>query len=489
MKTTRTHSLTLSNEQLISSPISLGLSIALLCAPSAFASQWPKISTPPPLPEVIRLELGTIGVVSPVQPARFGFDKSEGQIESIAERTGDAAGGILRASNDPILSALTFALAPVYAVSAAARASARKLPADSLKEEEANLAEAMAQMTEQTKFRDLFLKTAREHTRRRLVSLPSYQAALNQRVDYHPSAERVDTVLEIALQELYLERTGRTDESFVVRIETRARLVRGGDGAVLYDQPFHYRSGTGLFFGYTMNKAKPFRSVTDTGYIKLAERMVEQLFATTADGPMVVGTHPLANKKTNPRRTNSELVPARGEIPHRDSTALQFASRPVANFGSVGIYSTSSVVQVTLRRPLTKDQAVAEAISDTEYALSDFLECPNLIVQSIGYGAAIPIGLGKQIAGAFRGLSNKKFAASDAALVSEVRREKTHENIGWQLAQQLSEHSAMPVALLEKPFPFWARWRNGAGAVGVPRRVGGIALDGNGRGARGRRPD
>ena len=277
MQTNHTHISTLFPEQLTSSPISLGLSIALFCAPSAFASQWPKLSAPPPLPEVIRLELGTIGVASPDPLAKFGFDKGKGQIESASEEAGTAAGGTLRTSGEPLLDPITFALAPVNALIGATSARARRLPANSLQEEEANLTGAMAQMTAQTKFRELFLKTAREQTRRRLVSVSSSQAALNQQVDYHPSSERVDTMLEIALQELYLERAGRSDESFLVRIKTRARLVRAEDGTVLYDQPFEYRSATGLFFDYTMNKGKAFKAVTDTGYNKLAERMVEQL--------------------------------------------------------------------------------------------------------------------------------------------------------------------------------------------------------------------
>ena len=454
MKTTRTNNSTLFPEQLTSSPISLGLSFALLCASSASATQWPKLSAPPPLPEVIRLELGTIGVASPDRSAKFGFDKGKGQIESASEEAGNAAVGTPRANGEALLDPLTFVLSPLNAVIGAAGARSRKLPADSLREEEMNLTSAMAQMAEQTKFRELFLRTAREQTRRRLVSLPSAEGALNQPVDYRPSAERVDTVLEIALQELYLERTGRTDESFVVRIKTRARLVRADDGAVLYDQPFDYRSGSGLFFDYTLNKGKAFRAVTDTGYNKLAERMVEQLFAATTDGPMVVGTHPAVHKKSNVRRPNSELGSTRGRSPQRDSTALQFASRPVANLGSVGIYSTSSIPEVTVRRPLTKDQAVAEAISDTEYAVGDLTGSANGIDQLFGFAVALPMSLGGQIIGTFRGLSEKKFTACDVALTAEVRREKTHENVGWQLAQQLSERSAMPVALLEKPFPF-----------------------------------
>src|SRR6266508_3118582 len=48
-----------------------------------------------PVAETLRLDLGTVGITSPSQPARYGFDKAKGRIHHASEGAGDAARAVL----------------------------------------------------------------------------------------------------------------------------------------------------------------------------------------------------------------------------------------------------------------------------------------------------------------------------------------------------------------------------------------------------------
>ena len=82
-------------------------------------------------------------------------------------------------------------------------------------------------------------------------------------------------VLEARIDQLRLER-GRSDEgSYFLLIKAHARLVRKGEGGLLYEQSVEYRSGRALFLDWTDHGAV--QGVADTGYRALAEYFVSQL--------------------------------------------------------------------------------------------------------------------------------------------------------------------------------------------------------------------
>src|SRR5262245_11939553 len=80
----------------IASPGALGLLAVVLVVPLSSAGQKPVVSsTGGPLAESLRLDLGTIGITSPSQPARYGLNKAKGQIQSASDGAGNAARAVL----------------------------------------------------------------------------------------------------------------------------------------------------------------------------------------------------------------------------------------------------------------------------------------------------------------------------------------------------------------------------------------------------------
>ncbi len=431
-------------------PIGLGILAVVLFLLPGCATQKPvgvTHSDAPPPAEPLRLDPGTIAVLTPRTPAGFSFDKADGRTDYAADGAGNAAREILTTPHlgDPRAEAAAgvvgFALAPFAAAVGAVSAGLNKLTPNQLMQSESDLAQAMALMAGQQHLRDCLLKTACDKTHRNLVPIES--------MDRSPANRGpVSAVLETTVEELRLERTASSDASFALLIKTRARLLRTSDGAVLYDQPFEYRSGTALFHEWTLNQA--FRNVADTGYRKLAEQMVEQLLLPASDGPVLIG----AGFKKSPARapdTQTMFASAKSLPPERPLT--QFANYPVASPGAIGIYSTATVAHVAIQMPSTKDEAVSEAVRDVEWSLDGLHEFPNLVVQLTACAAAIPMSLGKQTVGAIRGLTRKRYQAAEAQLSAAARESQPHQELAYQVAQQLSPKTSQPVVLVKKPLP------------------------------------
>src|SRR2546422_3401229 len=84
-------------------PIRVGISAVVLFVLVGCATQKPAGVTHAgaPISETLRLEPGTIGVVTPGAPARFSFDQALGQIESANDRAGNFARETLGTATGP----------------------------------------------------------------------------------------------------------------------------------------------------------------------------------------------------------------------------------------------------------------------------------------------------------------------------------------------------------------------------------------------------
>ena len=221
-----------------------------------------------PASEQLWLAPGTIVVTAPDAPASFGFDQAKsGQIESAKERMQELAHDALALPALPsdqavVVGAGSLVVAPFAALVGAARGKMEKLDAGALSRSEWNLHGALEAMAAQSHLRDALLKVAATQTQRRLLPI---QALANPKTSSGP----VGAIVETKVEELRLERTGKGDDSFALRMKARARVVRSSDGQVMYDEPFEYLSGTALFDDWTL--ATAVQTVADTGYRKLAE--------------------------------------------------------------------------------------------------------------------------------------------------------------------------------------------------------------------------
>lgn len=383
----------------------------------------------PALADDLPIHAGTVALAPEPKAASFSFDKADGQIGDAADWAGTAAGNMLATStSDPLLDLPvgvgTFVLAPAMAAKGALSARKHVSP-DKLAECESNLVTAMREMAAQERFHSLLLKVAGEQCRGRLAPLKETQDT--------------DTLLQARIEELRLERAGAGDTSFRLRIRMRTHLVRAADGAVLSERRAEYQSGTCLFLDWTLPNA--FQNVAETGYRELAEQCVARLLAGT-DKPVLAGAGYRARDGAA-RLATSHAASGRG--------AKQFVSYPVADTGILGVYSSGDLTHVTIQRPLSRDEASAEALEDATWMLDGLNEHPNMLVALPACAVGAPISLWKQGAALVRGLSPRTIQKADAKLSEAAIEAKPHQEVALQVAQQLAPRTSQPVVLVRGP--------------------------------------
>ena len=250
------------------------------------------------------------------------------------------------------------------------------------------------------------------------------------------------------MEELRLEPTGSSEDSFTLLVKARARLMRTADAAVLCDLPFEFRSEPALFYDWTLKEA--LQNVANTAYRELAEQMVAQLFLTRSEGPSLLG----AGYRREPLESTARTILASNRKPLLAASRIQLASSSAAGQGALGVFSTADSPFFSLQKPLTKDQAVDGAVHDVEASLHGLNDHPNLIVQLMAMTTAIPMSLYGQTKGVVRGLSNKRFRSADARLTTAAQPARPPQQIAKQVAKTLSLETSQTVVLVEEPLPW-----------------------------------
>jgi hypothetical protein len=425
-----------------------------------------------PLPESLRWQLGAIAVVAPGEPAGVCFDKAEGRIETFGDRAIPAAARVLDPSGisrDPGVQALAgvagFVAAPFVAATAGVSAHGERLSPGQLSECESNLLHAMNKMATQERFREWLVKAANEQTRRRLIVIEPVETAGAARdakratgvvssQETHDADRasrslggypRAGSVLETQVQELRLERTGKGDSSYALHIQATARVVRESDGAVLYESPVEYRSGTCLFRDWTLSDS--FQKVAETGYREMAERVVDRLFMATPGGPLLAGD---GYKKSPGQQNNggSEYAGYRGSV---RQPGAQFVNYPGGDDGSIAISSTAEFCRFAFQKPLTRDAAASEAVRDMDWIFDGLYNHPNPMISIPTIVVAVPVGLWKQGAAVVGGLTERQFRQAEATLAAAARETRPDEDVAAQVAQQLVPQTSRVVVVVKKP--------------------------------------
>jgi len=294
-------------------------------------------------------------------------------------------------------------------------------------------------MAVQERFHEWLLQAANEQCRGRLAVWDQFQ-------DTGSGWVAPESVLEARVEELRLERTGSGDTSYRLRIKTRTRLVRTADGAVLYNKPEEYRSGTCLFADWTLPNA--FQSVAETGYRLLAEQCVSRLLTTT-DRPVQTG----AGYRKAPAPSRNTAARLAGTQSPSSRPSLRPVSYLTADTGTLGVYSTGNVAHVVLQRPLTRDEATSEALDDVRHTLGDLIEQPNMLVALPAIAVATPVSIYMQGAAVVRGLSPRTLREADAKLAKAANETRPHQELAVQVAQQLAPQTSQSVRLVRQPLP------------------------------------
>jgi hypothetical protein len=442
------------------SPGVLGLSVLLVVVQLSSAAEQVYISALPHLAESNRINLGTIAVISPRAPAEFSFESGSRKAGSAVDGAEAGASTMVSAgmsSGDPFGRTLGFALAPVGALVGSIREGTKKMPAEGLTESAADLAKAMAGIAVQNRLRDAVLKVTREKTRLRFV-VPSDS---DNEVDDRLSArDGIDTVLELGLESLRLQRTSSKETSYALFMNVRARLVRAADGTVLYDSPLQYRSGTALFIDWTLNHSEPLGNVAATGYSKLAEKIVDQLFVQPA---VELRPSALANNKKSGGQTRITPVSSASQSAKKSAGLSPVASvtlppEVLLHLGRVGIVSTSTVPKLALQRPLVKEQATrlgretaARMWADDDRRLEQLQRTPG--IDALLMATVTPVSLVRQTVGQVKGVPVAKYKAADDALSKLATEVNIQEALRGEVLRQAQEMTTHPIVLVKKPFP------------------------------------
>jgi hypothetical protein len=435
------------------SPVVIGLLVLTICLTTAEGSERDQVSQLPALSPGFQSRLGKVVSIYRIEPARFSFDSSAGRVRSAAEGAEEGARAMLHAVPErflvpePIAAAATVALAPLSAAAGALSARREVLNWTDLRAAEAELTAAASNFCAQARLHDAFLSVARARIRSAWPAALEPFAADSGRAEYGRLAGAgFDSALDLRLDELRLTRTGSGETSYALSMEGRARLIRTRDGMVLYDEPFWYRSGTGLFVDWTLNGGEAVQRVAERGYRRIAEQVAQQLFLS-AFRPGRIESAVRTRPKT---RVGGGVIEVMSPVLTPDM---------VASLGTVGIVSTSTIpTRVQIQRPLTKDQAVQlgretarNVWAESDEQMDELLATPW--VNAVVAGSVIPVSIVGQTIGAVRGLSDKKLQAAHTTLARAAGRVNLQEAMRRTIANRIESLTSHPIKLVAKPLP------------------------------------
>jgi hypothetical protein len=146
-------------------------------------------------------------------------------------------------------------------------------------------------------------------------------------------------------------------------------------------------------------------------------------------------------------------------------------SFPAGDSDTLGVYSTETMSQISIQRPLTKDDAVSEAVREVDWSLDGLQNSRNLVVQLSACAAAIPLSLWKQTVGMVRGVTRKDFESAEAQLTAASHQVQPQLELARQVALQLAPRTSQPVSLVNNPFGL-----NGENRSTTMTRVGALSF-------------
>ena len=456
--------------------------------------------------EVALAELnpGAIMVVSSPQTAEIGCDPPNDRMEYAGEGAGMAVRSVLNtphlghAQLEAVVGVLELPLAPFAAAYGAVTASLQRVPADKLSEAELVLREAMRASADSAALREKVADAARQRTSRQLVFAASVSAA-------PPSQGPVSAVLELAVEQLRLEVVKAGKSEYTLRIEARARLLRGSDGAVLLDRPYQYKSGPALFIDWARHGGVD--GVAQTAYQALAERIAEDIFQPASERPLLIGPghqHSAASSRSFTRSVAGQAAsglwwgesdpslsqPALIE-PHlrrtsflgdhwrrvrlqeadEDSSeeypALQFVSLVEDNVTALEVYAGKADQRLPLDTPGLGPGDNAAVQSDTEWAMDGLVNDRNAVVQLVSCLAAVPMGIWEQTVGAVLNTSRNRTEKLVQTLDAVPEQKRFEGDLADEVARRLRAQAINQVRRMEEPLRF---------AVAVPGDASGTGL-------------
>lgn len=440
--------------------------LALLVMVAGCAAGQAASSSPDPRHsfDLLQLEPGALAITSSPEPAGFGFEASLGRVESASEGAGRAARTMLTTPNllhpqvEAAVGAVEFVLTPFAAGYGALSARHRVLPEDKLAEANGELTQAMRSMAGQERLREQLLQCAGEKTRRGLLLVEPSAAPAE-------FSEPVSAYVETTVESLRLERSGAAADSRVLLMKARARVVNAATGAVVFDQPYEFRSEKALFIDW----ARPggFESVAQTGYRELAERITRDIFVPPAAEPIRLGpafaavahrTGAVSAKAVSRVKFASAALRTSRAHPgfagNAEIPRARFAVLQIVDNDPLEIYSRGGRSELLIQSPPTREEPNPETITDTEWLLGGLENDRNAVVQALAGFAAVPFGFWEQTFGLLRHRPSEEEELAERDLKLVARRMDTREALASYVAQALVPRTSQTVALFKAPPQF-----------------------------------
>lgn len=438
---------TMKNPILANGMLSLAV-CALIFACAACATHKPSANVKSGVPssaDTIVLPAEPIRLAAPGAPAEIQIDEAIGRIELKSDAALVSAGRVMDETTfgDPALEmgagGVRFGLAPFAAIAGAFGAGSAKLPPRKLWECESNLKNALTEAAAQAGFQERLLAAANQNAPRLL------------RAD---ASTRSETILDAKLEKLSMERLPAGPDNFALHMVARVRLIEAGSGIVLFEQPFEFVSGGALFIDWSRHDA--LRSVADTGYRALAEHITHQLFSAGQNQPVLAGA---GHKKTSPANGTIPAVIA-GNYSPANRPAIEFAKtlvaqnsvrntsgaipvsdvRPVSGIDNLDIYAEQRPIRIMVQKPMVKDEAVPEAMENTEWLLDGLDNSKNSVVMLLATATAIPISLWQQASIGVRGLTEKDYARANSKIDGVIENSRISTELAEKVASYLRPH-------------------------------------------------
>jgi hypothetical protein len=413
-----------------------------------------------------QLNPGAILVVSSPQTAAIGCDPPNDRMEYASEGATMAARSVLNtphlghAQLEAVVGALEVPLAPFAAAYGAVRASQQRVPPDKLSEAELDLKEAMRSSADSAALREKVTAAARQKTSRLMVSAASVSAAPASQVP-------VSAVLELAVEQLRLEAVKAGKSEYTLRIEARARLLRGSDRAVLLDRPYQYKSGPALFIDWARHGGVD--GVTQTGYQTLAERIAEDIFQPVSEPPLLIGPGhqhsaalPLSLEYAD--GWSRMLLEEAGEDSSQEYPAFQFVSLVEDNVTPLEVYAGRPGQRSPLDTPGPGSGDSEGLQNNTEWAMDGLVDDRNAVVQFVSCLAAVPMGLWEQTVGVVLQGSRNRTSKLVQALDAVPEQRRFEGDLADEVARRLRAQAINQVRRTEEPPQF---------AIAIPGEAGG----------------
>ena len=250
----------------------------------------------PYLPEEVRAQLGTVGIVSarfrpdadlsvPAKgwlagagrkSARWAGKGASSVLVGGAQGCGGDSSGICAA----LVIAFTVTTGVVGGLAGGVAGAIQAEPSRDVSFAEEVIMTVIDSMNIPENLRDRAATVAQSQTSNNIVVVPNQGPASSEEKLLHTSLteQGIDTILEISVSRLALVGDWDLNPPLEFQMNSRIRLVRTSDGNELYESSVDYLGGTRLFSEWADNNAQAFIETLDMAYQSLAEKIVGEVF-------------------------------------------------------------------------------------------------------------------------------------------------------------------------------------------------------------------